>query len=71
MLYAIHESNRCGTDYTIICRDLKTAKGVANRIKQSPSRPAGNWRIYSVAQENWYKDTGHKLIGTCRKEASA
>jgi hypothetical protein len=65
-LYAKHESNRAGSDYTVICKDLKTIRGVQNRIIRS-IRPVGEWHIYRVAEQDWYKRTGHFLVGKVKK----
>ena len=66
MMYARHESNHLGSDYTVMCKDLKTVRGVQNRILRG-RWPAGQWRIYTCHIEDWYKRTGHFLIGKCTK----
>jgi len=66
MLYAKHESNRLGSDWTCICKDLKTVRGVQNRIVRG-KWPAGKWRVYSVHPDNWYRATGHFLVGKVTK----
>jgi hypothetical protein len=65
-LYARHQSGKLGTYYTCICKDLKTVRGVQNRIVRGP-RPSGLWHIYSVNESDWYKETGHYLVGKVRK----
>ena len=62
MLYAKHESNQCGTDWTLICKDLKTVRGVKSRIARGVW-PEGGWWIYRCAESDWYKDTGHTVVG--------
>lgn len=66
MLYATHESGRCGSDWTVICKDLKTVRGVQNRIVKGHS-PPGKWRIYQCHEKDWYKATGHFLVGKVTK----
>lgn len=65
-LYAKHESNRLGSDWTVICKDLKTVRGVQNRIVRGYA-PSGIWRIYRVHENDWYKETGHFLVGKVYK----
>jgi hypothetical protein len=62
MLYAKHESGRCGSDWTCICKDLKTYRGVKNRVKRG-AWPKGEWRIYQCSESEWYKTAGHVLLG--------
>ena len=69
MLYAKHESDRCGSDWTCICRDLKTVRGVQNRLTKG-RWPTGTWRIYSCHESDWYKATGHFLVGKLHKANS-
>jgi len=66
MLYAVHESERCGSDWTVIAKDLKTVRGIRNRILRGYA-PKGEWRIYYVHEEDWYKRTGHFLVGKVNK----
>lgn len=66
-LYATHESGRLGSDGTIICKDLKTVRGVQNRIIKGYALK-GNWNIYRVHENDWYKDTGHFLVGKVTKK---
>ena len=67
MLYAKHESDRCGSDWTCLCRDLKTVRGVQNRIVRG-AWSKGTWRIYRCDPADWYKRTGHFLVGkVCKK----
>jgi len=68
-LYARHESNRLGSDWTVICKDLKTVRGVQNRLTRGYA-PAGTWRIYRVHENDWYKETGHFLVGKLHKAES-
>jgi hypothetical protein len=66
MLYAKHDSNKPGSDYTCICRDLKTVRGVQNRLIKG-AWPSGTWRIYNCLDSDWYKATGHFLVGKLHK----
>ena len=66
MLYAKHESNQCGSDWTLICKDLKTVRGVQNRIVRG-KWPSGEWRIYNCHEADWYGRTGHFLVGKVNK----
>lgn len=65
-LYAKHETNRPGSDYTCICKDLRTIRGVQNRIIKG-YWIKGNWRIYQTTEHDWYKSTGHFLVGKVTK----
>lgn len=65
MLYATHESNKCGSDWTIICRDLKTPKGIANRLKRGVW-PKGIWTIFVCTDDNFYAVETHRQIGVCQ-----
>ena len=66
MLYAVHESNRPGSDWTCIAHDLKTVRGMQNRIVKG-AWPSGKWRIYRCHRDDWYKRTGHFLVGKVTK----
>lgn len=68
MLYAKHESDRAGSDWTCICKDLKTVRGVQNRLIRG-AWPGGKWRIYQCNEDDWYKRTGHFLVGKLEKRA--
>jgi len=68
MLYAKHESDRLGSDWTLIFRDLKTLRGVKKRLLQGYAHP-GLWYIYRCAEQDWYKETGHVLVGVILKRA--
>jgi len=65
-LYARHESYRLGCDHTVIAKDLKTVRGIQNRIIRGHA-PAGKWFIYRVHENDWYKGTGHFLVGKVNK----
>jgi hypothetical protein len=66
MLYARHDSYMLGSDYTVMAPDLETVRGVCNRIVRG-KWPAGHWRIYDCHPADWYKVTGHFLVGKCHK----
>ena len=66
MIYAKHESDKPGSDWTCICKDLKTVRGVQNRIIRG-GWSTGTWRIYRVSEHDWYSDTGHFLVGKVQK----
>ena len=68
--YATHESNRPGSDWTCVCDDLKTLRGVQNRIIRGAWAP-GLWRIYVCDREDWYRATGHYLVGKVFKAPPA
>lgn len=62
MMYAEHESKRCGSDYTMIAKDLKTVSGFKRRLLAS-SRLAGKWTVYSCSNERFYHTEEHKRVG--------
>ena len=68
MLYAVHESKKPGSDWTCIAHDLKTVRGMQNRIVRG-KWPAGQWQIYRCSKEDWYKSTGHQWAGRVIKRA--
>jgi hypothetical protein len=65
MIYAKHESDRLGSDWTIITH-LKTFRAFKKQIRNSFAHP-GVWNVYQCAHADWYKDTGHRLIGRITK----
>ena len=62
MLYARHESNKCGSDYTVIAKDLKTVDGLRNRILRGHYL-TGRWYVYRCPVDGFYKRDGHVLVG--------
>lgn len=66
MLYAKHESNGLGSDNTVIFDDLKTVRGAWKRLLRGAWKP-GRWNFYRCAKEDWYKETGHELVGVFDK----
>ena len=68
MLYATHESMKPGSDYTVICKDLKTVRGVKNRIGRRESKYLpGLWFIWKCAESDWYSRNNHHIVGKVRK----
>lgn len=70
MLYATHESNRPASDHTVIAHDLKTFKGIANRIVRG-YWPSGVWAVYACANDGrggfYAPQSEHKRLGTVTK----
>ncbi len=60
-LYAKHESNKPGSDWTVICDDLKTIRGVQNRLTRGRFQ-SGVWRIYRCMEQDWNMATTKQRV---------
>ena len=67
MMYARHESNQCGSRWTVIAKDLKTVTGLRNRILNG-YYPVGRWYIYTCPEHMFYKRESHILVGMVDKQ---
>lgn len=64
MFYAEHESQRCGSDWTVIERDLKTVRGVIRRLRAATYLKPGKWTIYQCSPETFYAPRErHAIVG--------
>ena len=57
------EYNPPGSDYTVICKDLKTIRGVKNRIKKYKWRE-NTIKLIIVSYQEWENCFNQKIICT-------
>lgn len=71
MFYATHESNQCGSDWTIILRGYKTVRGAIRNLQNSQYLHPGKWTL-RVCGDNgeFYQDSAcHRVVGEYTKAA--